>query len=86
MGVWKNEDDIKAELRTLTAELRQLRRELCSMVSPPKPSPARTLFPRQAGLRPPAGATPNPKPVAEAADTSRERPPKRQNPPKRRKK
>ena len=76
MGVWKNEDDIKAELRTLTAELRQLREELRSMVSPPKPSPARTLFPRQSLPEPPHAATP--RPVAEAADTSRKRPPARQ--------
>lgn len=76
MGVWKNEDDIKAELRTLTAELRQLREELRGMVSPPKPSQARTLFARQSGSKPPDRITP--KPVAEAADTSGERPPKRQ--------
>jgi len=76
MGVWKNEDDIKAELRTLTAELRQLREELRSMVSPPKPSPARTLFARQSLPEPRHAETPQP--VAEAADTSRKRPPKRQ--------
>jgi hypothetical protein len=72
MSVWKNEDDIKAELRTLTAELRQLREELRSMVTPQKPSPARTLFSRQSVSEPLDRRTPQP--VAEAADTSRERP------------
>jgi len=45
---WKNEDDIKAELRTLTAELRQLREELSGMVEPKKPpSPTRAFLHRQ---------------------------------------
>ena len=36
MGEWKNEDDIKAELRAMTDELRKLREGLRNMVSPPK--------------------------------------------------
>jgi hypothetical protein len=47
MGAWKNEDDIKAELRTLTEDLRKLREELRGMVTPKKPNPARSLFHRQ---------------------------------------
>jgi len=47
MAEWKNEDDIKAELRELTGELRQLREELRDMVSPPKPSPSRAFLHRQ---------------------------------------
>ena len=45
---WKNEDAIKAELRTLTDELRTLRQELGNMVSrPPKNNPARAFLHRQ---------------------------------------
>jgi hypothetical protein len=47
MGEWKNEDDIKAELRFLTGELKQLRQELRAMVSPPKPNPSRAFLHRQ---------------------------------------
>lgn len=47
MGTWKNEDDIKAELRVLTDELRHLREELKSMVAPPKPNPTRAFLHRQ---------------------------------------
>jgi hypothetical protein len=47
MSEWKNEDDIKAELRVLTNELRHLREELRSMVAPPKPNPTRALLHRQ---------------------------------------
>jgi hypothetical protein len=36
---WKNEDDIKAELRELASELRQLREELRGMVAPPTKQP-----------------------------------------------
>ena len=75
MGVWKNEDDIKAELRTLTADLRQLREELRSMVSRPKLTPGRGILSRQAWSEPPH--RPAPEPIAEAADKSREHPPKR---------
>lgn len=48
MGSWKNEDDIKAELRTLTDELKHLRRELSDMVAPPKQNPTRAFLHRQA--------------------------------------
>jgi len=41
---WKNEDDIKAELRVLTDELRTLRHELRNMVTPPKPKNASRAF------------------------------------------
>jgi hypothetical protein len=48
MSEWKNEDDIKAELRVLTAELRKLREGLRSMVSPPpRPNPSREFLHRQ---------------------------------------
>jgi hypothetical protein len=47
MGDWKNEDDIKAELRVLTGELKRLREELRAMVSPPKPNPSRAFLHRQ---------------------------------------
>ena len=68
---WKNEDDIKAELRTLTQELRQLREELRGMVSPPKHNPTRSLLHRQAW--PPPSRH---EPVAEAAEKSEKRPKK----------
>ena len=47
MGDWKNEDDIKAELRNLTDELKQLREELRAMVAPRKPNPSRAFLHRQ---------------------------------------
>jgi hypothetical protein len=47
MSEWKNEDDIKAELRAMTDELRQLREGLRNMVSPPKSSPAGAFLRRQ---------------------------------------
>ena len=53
MGEWKNEDDIKAELRFLTGELKQLRQELRAMVSPPKPNPSRAFLHRQSWPSPP---------------------------------
>ena len=49
MAEWKNEDDIKAELRELTGDLKKLREELKAMVSPPpKPNPSRAFLHRQA--------------------------------------
>lgn len=45
---WKNEDDIKAELRVLTDQLTKLREELRGMVTPPKPNPTRSFLHRQA--------------------------------------
>ena len=44
---WKNEDDIKAELRELTFELRRLREELRGMVQPAKPNPTRAFLHKQ---------------------------------------
>ena len=44
---WKNEDEIKAELRVLTDELRTLRHELRNMVAPPKTHPSRAFLHRQ---------------------------------------
>lgn len=69
MGAWKNEDDIKAELRTLTDELKHLREELRGMVSPPKQNPSRAFLHRQTW-------PPEPKPAiaAERATPPRERP------------
>lgn len=66
MSTWKNEDDIKADLRTLTQELRKLREELRGMVSYPKPSQARALLHRQ------SWPTPD-EPVSEAADSTDKR-------------
>ena len=48
MSDWKNEDDIKAELRAMTDELRKLREGLRNLVSPPKTNPARAFLHRQA--------------------------------------
>jgi hypothetical protein len=72
MSTWKNEDDIKAELRVLTEELRQLREELRSMVAPPKQNPTRAFLHRQ--------SWPGPRPIPDeptdiAAD--KPRPPRR---------
>ena len=68
---WKNEDDIKAELRVLTEELRTLRHELRNMVTPPKPqNPSRLFLHRQSW---PA----NPPAEADAAEKQRERRPKK---------
>lgn len=57
---WKNEEAIKAELRTLTDELRTLRQELRSMVSrPTKSNPARAFLHRQSWPAPPAAQSAN---------------------------
>lgn len=54
---WKNEDDIKADLRVLTAELRRLREELRSMVTPPpKHNQSRAFLHRQSWPSSPANA------------------------------
>lgn len=47
MGEWKDEEQIKAELRLLTRQLRELRGELTDLLSPPKPSRARALLHRK---------------------------------------
>jgi hypothetical protein len=64
---WKNEDDIKADLRTLTQELRKLREELRGMVSHPKPNQARAILHRQSWPTLPD------EPVGEAADSTGKR-------------
>jgi hypothetical protein len=46
MSDWKNEDDIKAELRVLTGELKQLREELRNMITPKKTGPSRAFLHR----------------------------------------
>jgi len=67
---WKNEDDIKAELRVLTDELRVLRHELRNMVAPPKPqNPARAFLHRQ--------AWPSTPPSADAPERRREPKPRK---------
>jgi hypothetical protein len=78
MSDWKNEDDIKAELRAMTDELRRLREGLRNMVSPPaKPNPTRAFLHRQSWPpethEPPADPNPVPQPQAEAADRKRRR-------------
>jgi hypothetical protein len=47
MAEWKNEEDIKAQLRELTSELRRLREELQGMVEPAAPHPTRAFLHRQ---------------------------------------
>jgi hypothetical protein len=48
MAEWKNEEDIKAELRELTSELRRLNDELRGMVEPvAKPHPTRAFLHKQ---------------------------------------
>lgn len=47
MGDWKDEEQIKAELRVLTSQLKQLREELQDLVAPPKSSPSRALLHRK---------------------------------------
>ena len=69
MASWKNEDDIKAELRTLTDELKHLREELRNMVSPPKQNPSRAFLHRQTW--PPES---RPATAAERGAANRERP------------
>ena len=69
MSEWKNEDDIKAELRAMTDELRKLREGLRNMVSPPpKTHPSRAFLHRQSW---PTPVELPPPPRAEAADEDR---------------
>ena len=70
MSEWKNEDDIKAELRAMTDELRRLRQGLRNMVSPPKPNPSRAFLHRQSwpDTADPDMPTPVRPPKSEAAD------------------
>jgi hypothetical protein len=75
MGTWKNEDDIKAELRVLTDELRQLREELRRMVEPRKPNPTRAFLHRQSWPTSREVRDLTDEPAAEAAE--RPKPPRR---------
>jgi hypothetical protein len=82
MNDWKNEDDIKAELRAMTDELRRLREGLRNMVSPPKPNPTRAFLHRQpwpAETAEPVESTPARKPASlpKAAAADRKRPARR---------
>jgi hypothetical protein len=71
MSDWKNEDDIKAELRAMTDELRRLREGLRNMVSPPpKHDPSRAFLHRQSWSAP-VEPTPVETPPAVAADRKR---------------
>jgi hypothetical protein len=67
-----NEDNIKAELRFLTGELKRLREELRDMVDPPKQNSSRAFLHRQSW------------PSADSADERRRstasRKPRRQKP------
>ena len=76
MASWKNEDDIKAELRTLTGELKHLREELRNMVSPPKPNPSRAFLHRQ------TWPESRPATAAERGIANPERPPRKKSKPK----
>jgi hypothetical protein len=68
MSDWKNEDDIKAELRAMTDELRRLREGLRNMVSPPqKPNPTRAFLHRQSWPPEPAEPTEPTEPAEPAA-------------------
>lgn len=66
MSEWKNEEEIKAELRAMTGELRKLREGLRSMLSPPpKSNPQRAFLHRQ--------SWPDPIELAPAVTTDRKR-------------
>jgi hypothetical protein len=65
MAGWKNEDDIKAELRILTDELKSLRQELSDLVAPPKQNPTRAFLHRQSW---PPPSSRRPQIVDKAAD------------------
>jgi hypothetical protein len=72
---WKNEDDIKAELRVLTDELRTLRHELRNMVAPPKPKhPSRAFLHRHSW------------PATPRLESEKDTPPEGPEPPRRKKK
>lgn len=47
MGDWKDEEQIKAELRLLTGQLKQLREELRDLVTPPKRSASQAFLHRK---------------------------------------
>ena len=78
MSDWKNEDDIKAELRQLTGELKSLREELRSMVSPPKsPNPSRAFLHRQSWPSSPATADESKEPPRRPAERGKAPPERR---------
>lgn len=69
MGEWKKEEDIKAELRSLTQELKHLREELRDMVTPkPKTKSAGSFLHRDIL---PKAHPPAPAPLEVAADRPR---------------
>lgn len=68
MGDWKNEDDLNADLRSLTGDLKRLREELRS---PAKPNRTRALLHREPPL---PAATPAIVPVANEAPHPRKKP------------
>jgi hypothetical protein len=70
MARWKNEDDIKAELRVLTDELKSLRQELSDMVKPPRQNPTRAFLHRQSW---PPGGPSRAEILGKAADQPRSR-------------
>jgi hypothetical protein len=74
MSDWKNEDDIKAELRVLTKDLKHLREELRDMIAPPKQRSSRALWHRQSSppAQPPISVSPE-----AAADKPRARKPRK---------
>jgi hypothetical protein len=45
---WKSEDEIKAQLRELTAETRKVRQELNALIEPTPTSPSRAFIHKQA--------------------------------------
>ena len=74
MGPWKNEDDIKAELRQMTDELRALREGLRDLVSPPKTGPSRAFLHRH--------SWPTTPPLRSTADDDQPKPPRAKKPSK----
>ncbi|MGH9408624.1 MAG: hypothetical protein ACRD1V_04150 [Vicinamibacterales bacterium] len=47
MGHWQDEEEIKAELRVLTRQLKELREELQNLVTPPRSNPSRAFLHRK---------------------------------------
>ena len=73
MSDWKNEDDIKAELRVLTNELKHLREELRDMVTPHKQRAPRAFLHRQSWPSKPAERDSPPVAADERRKTPRKR-------------
>ena len=78
MSEWKNEDEIKAELRAMTDELRRLRQGLRNLVSPPKTHQSREFLHRQSWPAPAEPAPPvaddRPRPIPKKTRSSRKKP------------